>query len=416
MKNKITLVTLLLLVVINLSAGVGGHKRKVLIIGIDGTRSDALQMAYTPNLDSIVTHGFSTFNSWHEDITWSGPSWSSIMCGVYHNKHGVTNNSYAGSNYNHYPYFPTRAKEIDSTFKCVEYVTWSPMDVDVYNDGWDQKIMGTDGYTQANGAGDIAVLQDPNIDCLFAYFDAVDITGHASGFSPTNSAYMQAIDTVDVQIGNLMAAIKARPSYAQEDWLVLIVTDHGGIGTGHGSNTFQERNIWWVGYSPRGVHYEFPVMPDPGSYNIAPDTVNIILQRQAPVQVDIATTALHHLIYSSGINPMSQVAWDLDGKSWLCEMGLCSEATEVLALQNELAVKVVPNPSFDANFTVYCENFDNKEVFLTVTDNAGRLIKKESVPTTSLKHQLNLSGSAKGVYYLTVGSGIKSTTKKIVIQ
>ena len=416
MKNKITLISMMLLFAISLSAGVGGHKRKVLIIGIDSTRSDALQQANTPNIDSLVAHGFFTYNSWHEDITWSGPSWSSIMTGVYHLKHGVTNNSYAGSNYNQYPYFPTLAKQIDSTFKCVEYVTWSPMDVDVYNDGWDSKILGTDGYTQGNGAGDITQLQDPNIDCLFAYFDAVDITGHASGFSPTNPAYMSAIDSVDVQIGNIMAALRARPSYAQEDWLVLVVTDHGGIGNGHGGNTFQERNIWWIGYSPRGVHFEFDTMPDPGSYNIAPDTVNLTLQRMAPVQVDIATTALHHLIYSSGINPMDQAAWNLDGKSWLCEMGLCDGASGIQTVNNDLDAKVVPNPSASGNFTIYCDNYDNQAVQFTVMDEAGRIIKKTTAPSTSIKHQLDLSNEAKGIYYLSIQSGSKITTRKIVVQ
>ena len=85
--------------------------RKVLVIGIDGARQDALQLANTPNLDALMQNAFFTFDSWHLDITVSGPSWSSIMTGVYHQKHGVTNNSYSGSDYWNYPYFPKRAKE-----------------------------------------------------------------------------------------------------------------------------------------------------------------------------------------------------------------------------------------------------------------------------------------------------------------
>jgi predicted AlkP superfamily pyrophosphatase or phosphodiesterase len=143
MKNKITLTALLLVLFASVFAGAGGHKRKVLIIGIDGCRADALKLemdsGHAPHLDSLAKNGFYTMDSWHEDITWSGPSWSSIMTGVYHLKHGVTNNSYSGSNYNQYPYFPTHAKEIDSTFKCVQYTEWAPMSNNVYNDGWDQK-------------------------------------------------------------------------------------------------------------------------------------------------------------------------------------------------------------------------------------------------------------------------------------
>jgi len=119
--------------------------RKVLVIGIDGARADALQAANTPNLDALLPHAFYTFDSWHLDITVSGPSWSSIMTGVYHQKHGVTNNSYSGSNYLDFPYFPTRAKEFKPNLYCVQITEWAPMSDDVYNDGWNLKLKVPDG-------------------------------------------------------------------------------------------------------------------------------------------------------------------------------------------------------------------------------------------------------------------------------
>jgi hypothetical protein len=417
MKHKLTLTLLLALVVASAIAGVGGHKRKVLIIGIDGCRSDALQQANTPNIDSLVTKGFFTYDSWHCDITISGPSWSSIMCGVYHEKHGVTNNNYTGSHYNQYPYFPTRAKEIDSTFKCVQYTEWAPMSNSVYNDGWDTKIIGTDGYTQGTGAAASIQIQDPNVDVLFTYFDKVDLTGHSSGFSPGNPAYIQAIDSIDVQIGNILAAMRARPTYAQEDWLVLLTTDHGGTGTGHGGLSFEERHIWWIGYSDRCIHRQVPAGPDPSYYALYPITqTDTAKQRQAPVQADIAVTALHHLIYDSGIRPENQAAWALDGRSWLCEMGLCDNTTGIETLKEEMAVKIASNPSKDGHFTVWCENEDNKAVQFTVIDATGKVVKQLSDATATLKHHINLSDIAKGNYYLTIQSGSKSATRSIVIE
>ena len=68
--------------------------RKVLIIGIDGTRSDALQDANTPNIDAILFNSFFTYEAWHHGITISGPSWSSILTGVEYTKHGVRDNTY----------------------------------------------------------------------------------------------------------------------------------------------------------------------------------------------------------------------------------------------------------------------------------------------------------------------------------
>ena len=38
-------------------------KRKVLVVGIDGCRPDALQEARTPNIDSLASNGVSTFEA-----------------------------------------------------------------------------------------------------------------------------------------------------------------------------------------------------------------------------------------------------------------------------------------------------------------------------------------------------------------
>ena len=431
MKQRLTQILMLLLLSTTMMAGVGGHTRKVLVIGVDGCRADALlqeiTLGHCPNMDTLVTHGFYTMDSWHLDITWSGPSWSSIMTGVYHNKHGVTNNNYTGSNFNRYPYFTTHAKEIDSTFKCIEFCEWAPLVNSVYNANWDRSIIGQDGVSQNTGSATSTLIQDPNVDVMFTYFDHVDLTGHSSGFSPTNPAYNQAIDTVDRQIGVVMAALRARPTYAQEDWLVLLTTDHGGIGTGHGGFSYTERHIWWVGYSDRGIHSQvsgpqnanYTNPADPGDYYNAPDTVNLGLQRQSPVQVDIATTALHHIIYNSGIRPDTVSRWNLDGKSWLCEMGLCSDKFATNGVANVEAVfdfRVTSNPSTNGTFIVNCDNYDAKQIQFTVTDMSGRIVKQISEPAVSMTHLLNLSELAKGTYNLTVQSGSKNATRGIVIE
>ena len=429
MKNKLTLITCLMLLAFSLFAGSGGHKRKVLVIGIDGCRSDALQLANTPSIDSLVAHGFYTYDSWHCDISISGPSWSSIMCGVYHWKHGVTNNSYTGSNYNRYPYFPTLAKQIDSTFKCVQYTEWNPMSSDVYNDGWDQKIVGTDGYSQGTGTAAVALIADPKTDVLFTYFDHVDLTGHASGFSPTNPSYIQAIEEVDVQVGNIINAMRARPTYNQEDWLVLLITDHGGIGTGHGGVSYEERHIWWIGYSERGIHLRasgpqdtvtLNNPPDPGFYYVDQNGVDTAKQHLSPVQADIAVTALHHLIYDSGKRPERDTTWNLDGRSWLCEMGLCSDKhvgiNNIGVMAPELKIGVAPNPSNNGLFTIYSESLDNKDVQYTVTDMAGRVVNTGVFAITSIKHQLDLSNLSKGVYHLVAKSGEQTAVKTLSIQ
>ena len=45
-------------------------------------------------------------------------------------------------------------------------------------------------------------------------------------------------------------------SYFQsEDWLIVIITDHGGIETWHGGQTLEERSTWIVCNKTIGEEY-----------------------------------------------------------------------------------------------------------------------------------------------------------------
>ncbi len=76
--------------------------KHVLIIGIDGALVSAVQSADTPNLDSLITNGAYTWHAYGGGIlntdtqqaTSSGPAWSSILTGVWVNKHGVVDNNF----------------------------------------------------------------------------------------------------------------------------------------------------------------------------------------------------------------------------------------------------------------------------------------------------------------------------------
>jgi arylsulfatase A-like enzyme len=58
--------------------------------------------------------------------------------------------------------------------------------------------------------------------------------------------YLNAISHVDSHIGELLRAMKARPQFTDEDWLVLVCTDHGGRGNSHGGDSDAERKIWLI--------------------------------------------------------------------------------------------------------------------------------------------------------------------------
>ena len=69
-------------------------QKKLLFIGWDGVRSDALIAANTPNLDSLFGQAIYSFNVDRGPYTVSTPGWSSILHGVWPSKHGLTENSF----------------------------------------------------------------------------------------------------------------------------------------------------------------------------------------------------------------------------------------------------------------------------------------------------------------------------------
>ena len=64
---------------------------------------------------------------------------------------------------------------------------------------------------------------------LFIHFDDANHEGHATGFN-RNPAYLDSIE-VDEAIGELMTSLLSRPQVGEEEWMLVVTTDHGGRGT-----------------------------------------------------------------------------------------------------------------------------------------------------------------------------------------
>jgi len=217
---------------------------RVLVIGIDGTRSDALALAYTPNLNNLIENGVYSPDALNSDITISGPGWSSILCGVHSDKHLVTSNNFSNNNYDQYPTFFNYLESAYSDVNTVSVCHWDPI-----ND----YIVGVDADMVFNTSSDaevkdIAVNQLSNLDphALFIHFDDVDYAGHGYGFDPNVPQYIYAIETVDELVGEVIEALQARPDYVQEDWLVIVTHDHGGVGYSHGGTSIEHRRVSFI--------------------------------------------------------------------------------------------------------------------------------------------------------------------------
>ena len=216
---------------------------KVLIIGIDGCRPDALVAAQTPDIDNLIPQSIYSLDVLNNDITFSGPGWSAMLTGVWHEKHGVTDNSFDGSNYENYPHFFQRMKQYNSNLITASICHWGPINNFIANDAFtDFKLNVNSDEAVAVEAVSYLNANDP--DALFLHFDDVDHAGHSFGFSPQIPEYIEAIENVDTGIGIVLNALEQRPNYDNENWLILVSTDHGGIGSSHGGNSIEEQNIF----------------------------------------------------------------------------------------------------------------------------------------------------------------------------
>ncbi len=269
---------------------------KVLLIGLDGVRVDILAQANTPNIDALAEAGLFSDQAWTGEETVSGPGWSSMVIGVWADKHGVHNNDFNENTYEQYPDFLTRLEQVDPAFNTFAVLDWPPLGERVdggplFSDAIDVKVTfdGEEmGYDVADSLSVLAAIDhlttaDP--DAAFVYLGYIDIAGHDT--SSLDPLYLAAIEAADVQVGQLVAAVRARASYDNENWLILMSTDHGRSDNGgHGGQSLEERTIFYLASGPSVTQSDQP---------------------DGPFIVDIAVTALDHL--GVAIDP----AWGLDG-------------------------------------------------------------------------------------------------------
>lgn len=306
--------TILLLTFALLSMGLPGPSvaeaktAKVLVIGIDGLRPDALETVIAngdaPNIAALIANGQFSNRATTSQLTFSGPGWSDILLGVHRDEHAVQTNStcnhathdaiYCNSNQPLYNDLLAHVKSFDSSLVTARYTTWQPMHTTRTPGGSDVAVFYHYGISVPGQGDDQIVIDLANYistndpDAIFLYQADVDVIGHGGHgghglgngqFSPTSAAYLAEIAETDTNVGMVLNAIANRSTYNDEDWLIIVVTDHGGTGNGHGSNIDEHR------YTPLIVSGDSVPLQHP---SINPMFVQ-------PKNVDVVTTALAHL-------------------------------------------------------------------------------------------------------------------------
>ncbi|MFI6248297.1 alkaline phosphatase family protein [Streptomyces sp. NPDC051016] len=263
---------------------------KVLVIGLDGCLLSRVEDADAPHLDALAAAGLTAPSSIYANPlapTLSGPGWSTIITGVWPDKHNVKDNTFSGNRFTQYPDFLTRVETAKPGLSTYAVSSWAPITDTVFSAKVDTRVSTPSAeYDTGTTARAVAVLRDGDPDAVFVQLDNIDHAGHSYGAA--SQQYLDAIHGADAQVGQLVAAVQARATYPGEDWLVMVTADHGHTDAGgHGGSTLQERQTFLIATGP----------------TLAAGSV-----RHDVKMPDVAASALAHL--GVAIDP----AWDLDGR------------------------------------------------------------------------------------------------------
>jgi hypothetical protein len=255
-------------------------QKKVLIMGVDGMRPAALAGANTPTLDALEAAGCSSYRAVTHPVTHSAACWASMFTGVWGDKHGINDpgNSITGNRLDLYPSFFKRLEAANSNLNTVAFARWCPL-LDILPDADVKQCFGSDDAITAETC---RRLTNSNPDVLYMILLDVDSAGHNPGwFSAT---YTNEIQKADARIGRIMGALTNRATFTNEDWLVVVLSDHGKHDDPDVELSRITYHLFWGPSAARGA-----IWP-------------------APSIVDVCATLLTHL--GLPIDP----GWNLDGR------------------------------------------------------------------------------------------------------
>lgn len=222
----------------------------VVLIGVDGMSPDGVNKANTPIMDNLIQRCAYSMSARAVMPSSSSPNWSSMLMGAGPEQHGVTSNDWRPDKFQLPPtevgpggIFPTifsllREQQPSVITAC--FHDWGGIGHLFERDAVN-RIEDTDGPVHTTErAVSYIIEKKPNF--TFIHLDHVDHAGHGHGY--TSPEYYKSVEEADRLIGKTITGLTAAGMI--EKTIIIITSDHGGVGKGHGGASKAEMLIPWI--------------------------------------------------------------------------------------------------------------------------------------------------------------------------
>lgn len=213
--------------------------KQVVVAGIDGM-GNYDRLADTPFFDALRKDKNALYTDTALSVlpTISAENWCAMLKGVGPEKHGYNNEKLSVTPAPDSSDYPSVFKFLRDKYpfaKLCSFVNWEPI-----NFGGIEHNIGVEKFrNDDNPLADQIVSKLLTDRSLFTFiaFDNVDEAGHHGGYG--SKEHLSAIMAAEQNCRRIYEAIEK--SGRKDDTLFIILTDHGGIGHGHGGNNDKER-------------------------------------------------------------------------------------------------------------------------------------------------------------------------------
>ena len=195
----------------------------VLFILTDGARGTAIRDAEPPHIMDLTTHAIYCWNVVTDTSTDDASTWADLLTAVHSDKHEVAFGQ--ANNLANYPVFFRYIKDRNMDFRILTFSASNALKGLISGVDDNQSFNGDDAATQAAA---LKAMTEDSADMLVVQFNGVDTVGARYGYGLAVPEYKAAIMQTDTYIGELVSAMKARETYKNENWLVVVASNHGG--------------------------------------------------------------------------------------------------------------------------------------------------------------------------------------------